>query len=241
MKKSLVIIITAVLVLAIFTVAFVLLSPGGECGNGVKWKYNPLSKTLTVSGDGEMTNFDDMGYDPPWFEKYRQSVKKVVVKSGVTTVGDFAFDGMGIESAILPEGVTYIGKSAFAFSDISQISLPESLEIIGEGAFIRSTLSELTVPENVKSIGPWAFRHNDELVSVTVKGRLEVLETEVFALCETLEEIRLPSSLTGIEQGALNGCVALKKIIFDGTQLQWQNITVAEDNNLSETEIICNP
>ena len=237
MKKSLVIIIIAVLVLAICTGAFVLLSPGGECGNGVKWKYNPLSKTLTVSGNGEMTNYDDMGYDPPWFEKYRRSVKKVVVKSGVTTVGDFAFDGMGIETVSLPEGITYIGKSAFSFSELSRITLPESLESIGEGAFIGSTLTELTVPEKVVSIGPWAFRHCEELVNVTVNGRLEV---ETFALCEALTEITLPSSLTLIDEGALAGCSLLDAVIYKGTKSQWQEIRIADGNDLSETEIICN-
>ena len=242
MKKTVTIILCAVLVLALCAGAFILFSPGssGECGNGVKWKYNLLNKTLTVSGKGEMTNFNDIGLDPPWFENYRQSVKSVVIRSGVTSVGDFAFDGMGIESVSLPEGLVYIGKSAFAFSELSQVALPESLETIGEGAFIGSALTELTVPENVSSIGPWAFRHCEELVSVTVKGKITILEAETFALCHSLEELSLPLTLKAIEHDALMDCTALETVIFEGSDTEWKKISIAEGNGLSGTEIICN-
>ena len=76
MKKPIKIILAVVLILAVCAGAFLLFAngDGGECGNGVKWKYSPINKTLTVSGKGEMFNYNDMGFDPPWFEKYRQAV-----------------------------------------------------------------------------------------------------------------------------------------------------------------------
>lgn len=240
MKKSIVIIIAVILAATACVGAFFLLSPSGECGDGVEWKYNPISKALTVSGKGEMTNYDDMGFDPPWFEKYRRSVRTVVIKSGVTSVGDFAFDGMGIEKVSIPEGVTYIGKSAFSFSELAEIELPGSLIAIGEGAFIGSALTQLTVPENVVSIGPWAFRHCEELLKVEIKGSISVLEAETFALCEALTEISLPCSLTLIDEGALDGCSLIDEVIFEGTREEWLKISIADGNDLSQTEIICN-
>jgi len=242
MKKPIKIILAVVLILAVCAGAFLLFAngDGGECGNGVKWKYSPINKTLTVSGKGEMFNYNDMGFDPPWFEKYRQAVKKVIIKSGVTTVGDFAFDGMGIENVTLPEGVIYIGKSSFSFSGLTEVRLPETLQTIGEGAFIRSTLTELTVPENVSSIGAWAFRHCEELASVTVKGKIALLEAETFALCHSLEKLTLPSTVKSIELDALKDCTALETVIFEGTRTEWQEISIAEGNDLTEIEIVCN-
>ncbi len=238
MKKVITIIISSVLALCIGVFVFTAVDRG-ECGDNVKWSYNSFNKTITVSGEGEMYNYNDMGYDPPWFEKYRQSVDKVVIKSGVTSVGDYAFDGMGIKTVSLPEGITYIGKSAFAFAEMTQLSLPSGLTKIGEGAFIGNTITELTVPESVSEMGPWAFRHCEELTSAVIKGNITVLEEESFALCETMTVLTLPATLKVIKDGALMNCEAMEKIIFEGTEQQWRKISVAEDNDLSGVVIEC--
>ena len=236
MKKIIPLIVLIVLVIGgglfVFTAG-----DKGECGDNVKWSYNPFNKTLTVSGKGAMYNFAETGFDPPWFEEYRQSVSKVVIKSGVTSVGDYAFDGMGVEQVSLCEGITYIGKSAFSFANITELTLPESLEKIGEGAFIKNMLTELTIPENVKEIGPWAFRHSDELISVNVKGNITLLDSEVFALCETMTKLTLPATLKEIAVGALYGCGDLDTIVFEGSEAEWNEITVGYDNDLSEVVI----
>ena len=58
----------------------------GTCGDSVNWKLS--SGTLTISGTGPMTNFSYTNV--PWYES-RDSIKKVVIQSGVTTVGNYAF------------------------------------------------------------------------------------------------------------------------------------------------------
>ena len=62
-------------------------------------------------------------------------VKHVNVPSGVTEIGEYAFDGTALSSVYLPETVATIGERAFQDTDIYQMTLPAYLECIGERAF----------------------------------------------------------------------------------------------------------
>ena len=55
---------------------------------------------LTISGSGPMNDYRKAS-DQPWY-KYRKPVTKVVVNSGVTTIGENAFRGMDMMTATLP-------------------------------------------------------------------------------------------------------------------------------------------
>lgn len=68
----------------------------GSCGDNVTWSYDANSCTLTISGSGDMEDYDatydrddETYYNPtyPW----PSSVAKLVVKDGVTRLGSFAF------------------------------------------------------------------------------------------------------------------------------------------------------
>lgn len=59
----------------------------GECGtegDNMTWALDDEG-TLTISGTGTMTDWDD-SFDVPWYSS-RSSIKKVVIESGVTTIG----------------------------------------------------------------------------------------------------------------------------------------------------------
>lgn len=113
--------------------------------------------------------------------------------SQLSTIGEFAFEGTGLETFVMPDGVTEIpqqvfwdtarlrsvtlsqnlssiGRLAFARSALTSIELPESLESIGESAFFDSSLREIEFPQNLISIGISAFLDSFDLVSVTFKG-----------------------------------------------------------------------
>ena len=70
--------------------------------------------TLTISG----TNMPDYDYDyyscsAPWYSQC-EKIKKVVIRSGVTSIGDYAFvDCSALTSITIPNSVTSIGGGAF--------------------------------------------------------------------------------------------------------------------------------
>ena len=71
----------------------------GKCGESLSWALDSYG-TLTISGTGDMYDYRDMtdGYDgdpsgifPPWYESL-SSIKTIVIESGASSIGDFAFE-----------------------------------------------------------------------------------------------------------------------------------------------------
>ena len=90
----------------------------------------------------------------------KSSRYSVVVKEGVTSIGDYAFRGCtGLTSVTFPEGLTSIGHRAFfECTGLTSVTFPEGLTSIGEGAFSGcSGLTSVTFPEGLTSIGDRAF------------------------------------------------------------------------------------
>ncbi|MCR5069857.1 MAG: leucine-rich repeat domain-containing protein [Prevotella sp.] len=57
--------------------------------DGTEW-YLSVDGTLTVSKEGDMPNYDEG--ETPW-DLQRDDIKKIVIKEGVTRIGDYAFAG----------------------------------------------------------------------------------------------------------------------------------------------------
>lgn len=84
----------------------------GTCGENVIWG---LDKTgvLSIAGTGAMKDYES-GPAVPWYTK-RALIKTVVIKDGVTAIGDHAFIGCGnLTEVTIPGSVTAIGASAFS-------------------------------------------------------------------------------------------------------------------------------
>ena len=119
---------------------------GGECGkngNNVTWTLDG-DGLLTIQGTGEMKDYRPYIAESPWS---KETVKAVVVREGVTKVGDLAFgDLTALESAELPEGLTAIGNNAFnGCTALTEITLPRSLERVAGTAFLHSGLTRARV------------------------------------------------------------------------------------------------
>ena len=82
----------------------------GTCGENLTWTLDDAG-TLTISGTGEMTDWSEG--DAPWY-KNRTKITTVVIGSGVTSVGSYAFYGCtNLTDVTIPEGVESIGQNAF--------------------------------------------------------------------------------------------------------------------------------
>ena len=78
-------------------------------GDNLTWTLT-ADGTMTISGEGAMK---DYSYGSPATKK-KDSVKKVVIEDGVTSIGYPAFsDCTGLESIEIPSDVTSIGDYAF--------------------------------------------------------------------------------------------------------------------------------
>ena len=82
----------------------------GQCGDNLYWNY--AGHTLTISGTGTM--YDYSGNDMPWL-LFRDTTDAVVLESGITRIGNNAFNGfVKLGKIDLPRTLTSIGANAFA-------------------------------------------------------------------------------------------------------------------------------
>ena len=89
----------------------------GYSGTGyITYTYNEKTGTLIISGEGAMPSFDtaNHGIPCPW---PRWEIKKLIVREGVTTIGNEAFSGAdALTEVYLPQSLTYISYYAFAYT-----------------------------------------------------------------------------------------------------------------------------
>ncbi|MDR0713134.1 MAG: leucine-rich repeat protein, partial [Bacteroidales bacterium] len=71
--------------------------------------------TLYIEGAGAMANYDNSINRAPWYV-YHDNLSRLVIGDGVTSIGNYAFDGCGgfTNYLILPAGLTSIGDYAFS-------------------------------------------------------------------------------------------------------------------------------
>ena len=155
------------------------------------WKLD-ADGTLTISGTGTMKDYDYNNNPSPANQK-KGSVKKVVIKDGVTSIGNFAFyNCKSLTSITIPDSVTSIELAAFNnCSSLTSITIPDSVTSIGNSAFeLCNKLSSITLSNNITSIGNWAF-HGCPLTSITIPDSVTSIGDNAFYACSNLQTISL--------------------------------------------------
>ena len=141
-----------------------LFASSGTCGDNLIWTYE--NRVLTISGEGDMQNYDDE--PPPW---RNWSFETLVIDVGVTSVGDHAFlDCHNILNIEFASSITSIGDSAFCYCEnLTDITIPSSVTTIGDWAFYSCfSLESVTIPDSVTTIGDYAFQGCLSLATITV-------------------------------------------------------------------------
>lgn len=137
----------------------------GTCGDNAIWELTDTGK-LIVSGSGAMTDYGYKGASP--FNQ-RNDITSVVVRSGITAVGQYAFPACeGIVSVTLPDTLTKINSYAFMqCSALVDFAIPSQVTSIGSNIISYSQVTSLTIPASVTSIAAQAFSSCGQLNSVT--------------------------------------------------------------------------
>ena len=170
--------------------------------------------TLNISGKGAMKDYNSDDNPSPASQK-KDSVKKVVIEDGVTSIGDSAFSYCSsLTNITIPDSVTSIGDSAFSGCwDLTSITIPDSITTIGESAFSGcSGLTSITIPNSVTSIGAYAFSGCWDLTSITIPDSVTSIGNSSFSYCISLTSITIPNSVTSIGTYAFSNCWYLTSI-----------------------------
>ena len=140
---------------------------------------------------------------------YQNSVQKIEIGNGVTSIGYSAFDSCySLVSITMPDGVTSIGDSAFANCEsLSSITIPDGVTSIGDSAFASCySLVSITMPDGVTSIVDYAFNSCYSLVSITIPDGVTSIGYSAFDSCYSLSSITMPDGVTSIGDYAFGSC-----------------------------------
>lgn len=140
----------------------------GSCGDNVSWEFDENTLTLTVSGEGAMT-------EAPWQNlEIKDNIKSVVIEDGVTEISQKAFERCaGLKSVVMEDTVQVVGSGAFNYSFLLQnLTLSKNLTRIDSSAFEGcQTLKTVSIPGGVTSIAKNAFAGCSALDSLKIQER----------------------------------------------------------------------
>ncbi len=185
----------------------------GTCGDNLTWVLDSEG-TLTISGTGEMYDYDINGDQAPWYP-YNDSLTNAVIEDGVTGIGKEAFNNCSNLATIdIPDSVTSIGRAAFNLcKNLESVHVPYGVTSIAEFSFYAcEKLTSINIPDSVISIGENAFGRCTGMETIELSDSLIIIGEEAFVSCKQLESINIPDSLTTIGDYAFYGCASLTSI-----------------------------
>ena len=188
-------------------------------GESVVEKYDADSKTLSFSGKGIVYAS---------FIQHVQNVKIETIKigDGITAIGERARLGMNSVTKIeLPDSLTSIGNSAFAGSGIEAIKFPSKLKTIGAEAFSScANLKKIELPDSVEELGIQCFESCKSLEEIKFSSNLESIPTRCFEDSESLEEVTIPKNVKKIAPSAFRECEKLTKITIEDSECEFSDV-----------------
>jgi hypothetical protein len=198
----------------------------GETGS-LKWVLK--NGTLTISGQGEMPNYNyKSGYksDPPWSDY--PNISSVVIEEGVTTIGDDAFNEYNnITSIIIPDTVLSIGKRAFEnCKGLTSVTLGKSVKSIDVSAFdgcdnIRSGASTDSVKDG--RTGPLSWKIDDGILFINGNGEMpnyETYQTPWLRHIFEISSIIINDGVTTIGKNAFYGCQNMVSVSISASVIE---------------------
>ena len=121
-------------------------------GSSVTWELtqndegssNP-TYTLTISGSGAMADYNNSNSRAPWYTALSE------IGATTTKYSDKTF--VNITKVVIMSGVTHIGAYAFAYTTVSDIQIADGVTSIGKGAFLWANwLKNITIPSSVTNM-----------------------------------------------------------------------------------------
>lgn len=158
------------------------------------WNYEAL---------GMLTSFGNF--------KLEGELKKVVIKDGITNVGDYALFFLPAATQVtLPDSVTSIGRYGIAMcSKLTGLSIPKGVTEIGDFGLAGNALTAVTLPDGLQSLGRGAFDSCASLTNTTLPAAITAVPGKCFADCTKLLNVKYAGTVTAIGDLAFESCKAL--------------------------------
>ena len=171
----------------------------GKLTDTITWSFSEKG-VLTVSGTGDMPDYNDNGYYPPWnIYEYNLPVKSVVIEDGITSVGAYAFHSLDqLTSVTIPGSVTILKQHAFSNSDaLTSITIHDSVTDIDYAALSYcASLTEINLGSSIVHVGEYAFDGTPWLKDNMKEGEVFIQNSVVISGKGSSSSIVSPFQLT---------------------------------------------
>ena len=211
------------------------ISANGDGSVIAKWSLG--DKTLTISGTGKMKDWYSYSEEDWHNTQYTNLIESVIISSGVTGIGDYAFSGCGnLKNINISNSVKSIGRITnsifYKCSSLSSINVnsenkyyssdngvlynKEKTKILKypEG---KKDITTFEIPSSVIEIGESAFENCTGITNIKMSDNVKEIEQGAFSYCENLLSINLSKAITVIESNLFEECNSLKNIDIPNT------------------------
>lgn len=157
-------------------------------GTMVAYANQAIEESLVVP-DGVKSIQDELFY-------YNQSIRNVILPSGVESIGGYCFYQSSIETISLPESLQNVGNRAFMnCSELSEFKgdcpmIMEGRALVSNGSmflYAGKGMADYVIPEGVKEIKSSVFVNWEDLHSLTFPSTLDNLYSGFLSNCPNLE------------------------------------------------------
>ena len=150
------------------------------------------------------------------------NLESVLIPDNITVVPGYIFYGCeNMKNIVLPDDVVKISNNAFdTCSRLESINLKDTaVRVIDTRAFLCCRkLKRVELPDTVEYIGKSCFWGCEAITDVILSKseKFTTLPQDVFAHCNSITTINIPSNITTIEESAFSYCEGLKSVVFEG-------------------------
>ena len=228
------------------------------CGSGLTATF--ADGTLTITGTGEMNDYNASSNPPPWYD-IRGLIQRVVIENGAAGIGNQAFfNCTKLTDITIPASVTRVGRYAFEYTGLrtvdykglrsqwQQLSIGagnSSLQNAGIRYLYRSGTVAGGVYYTLEGCSDKLTVYGDGGSGVHVTSPwyawapyiaeievqgLDTLWEDAFRDCTGVTRVYLDKWLTLVDDGAFCDCGALTDVYYSSTRADWDNITVNSNN-----------
>ena len=136
------------------------------------------------------------------------------------------------ESYTIPHSVTSVSTYAFSFnSSLESVVIPDTVETIGNNIFQYANIKSATLGSGITKISYSCFNSSD-IESIIIPDSVETIENYAFWACNSLKNVIIGNGVKTIDYSVFEGCSSLTAIHYNGTEDDWGEITIDEDNEM---------
>ena len=228
-SKILSIIFAILMVISIIPITASAETPtSGTCGDNLTWIFNKETNTLTISGTGDMYDYeinDVSGFiNQPWYN-FSRDVKHIVVEDGVTSIGEAAFTSCDATDITIGKDVASIESEALDHCDkLTNIIVDEDNPYYSN--------DEFGVLFNKDKTTLIYYPLGSQRESYTIPDGVTTIKRYAFDDCgKVLKSVTVPKSVTTIEKLAFSQYSALTSFVISylGTETEWNAIDGSDD------------